>query len=203
MRRLSWLILGTSVLLGLATGPGAGVALACISESPTFAEAVARADVIARVTIVDGTDDRPDDVEAFRVDRLLKGDPGSRISLADPVNGLCRDRIGASTGGPDGGVGMTIILATDVEYFGEVIHPYWIETAQEGRAGTAGWPPAAADLAELEAAILIAVGALDTSTLPPDQHGGTPYGAIPPVMAIAGALAISAVMVRRRFPPAG
>jgi hypothetical protein len=187
-------------LLGLAAGPGAGTALACISETPSFAQAIAGADVIARVMIVDGTDyERPGDVEVFRVDRVLKGDPGPRIELVEPMTYLCGDRVGYLTGGVDGGVGQSIILATNVDFFDEVIHPFWI-VVEGGLSGTAGWPAAAGDLADVEAAILDALSVPETSTAPVDDPAPAPESSILPAALIAAATMLCALMVRRRFP---
>lgn len=189
--------LGALILLGLVVGPGATPAQACISESPTFAKAVAGADVIARVTIVDGTDyDTPGDIETFRVDRVLKGDPEPLITLIEPVTYLCGDRVGYLTGGADGGVGESIILATNVDFFDEIIHPFWI-VVDGALSGTAGWPTAARDLADVEAAILRAVLVPDTATGP--QSGqATREPPILNVAFIAAAIVIAIAILDRR-----
>src|SRR5688500_4162404 len=155
-----------ATLLGMAMGPAASATFACISESPSFAQVVARADTIARVTIVDGTDyDTQRDIEVFRVERVLKGRPGPLIELVNPMSGLCGDRIGSMTSDHGNGAGQTIILATDVEYFDQVLQPFW-HVGVGGFGGSAGWPVAAENLDELEAAIVAAVRVPDTATDP-------------------------------------
>jgi hypothetical protein len=194
------ILFGALVFLGLAAGPGASSTRACISDTPSFAEAVAGADAIARVTIVDGTDyEQPGDIEVFRVDRVLKGDPGPSIELVEPVTYLCGDRVGYLTGGADGGVGESIILATNVQFFDEVIHPFWI-VVDGGLSGSAGWPAAATDLADVEAAILNALGPPDTSTAPEGVRRTNPGSPTLPVVMMAASMVLAAVMLRRRIP---
>ena len=197
-------LLGGVALVGLALGPAASPTFACISESPTFAQVVARADTIARVTIVDGTDyDAQRDIEVFRVERILKGKPGPLIELLNPKSGLCGDPIGAMTtdhGG--GGVGETIILATGVEYYGEVIHPFWHQ-GLGGLGGMAARPAAADTMAKLEGAILTALAAPDTSTSPTGETASVSGLALPTLIVIAAAIVVSALMIRRRFSADG
>ena len=203
MGRRARSLLGAVALAGIAVGLGASPTLACISESPSFVQAVARADVIARVTIVDGTDyGGTSDIEVFRVERVLKGTPGTRIELANPITGLCHDRIGASTGGPGEGVGQSIILATNVEFFDQVIHPFWIQV-DGGISGTASIPPGVDDLAQLEAAILRAAKMPDTSTGSPADPATEDVVPGPAAFVLVAAFIGSAVVARRRFRPIG
>lgn len=196
-------LLGAVAVLGLLLGPGASPTFACISESPTFAEVISRADTIARVTIVDGTDHETQrDIEAFRVERVLKGDPGPLIELVNPMSGLCGDRIGVMTSDHGNGVGQTIILATDVEFFGEVLDTFW-HVGDGGIGGAAGVPVDVEDLADLEAAILAALRTPDTSTV----SGADSSMAVGPdlntIIVIVAAIVLSALMIRRWFSSAG
>ena len=201
MGRRARSLLGVLVLAGIAVPLVASPTLACISESPSFVQAVARADVIARVTIVDGTDyGGTGDIEVFRVERVLKGTAGTRIELANPITGLCHDRIGASAGGPDDGVGQSIVLATNVEFFDQVIHPFWIQV-DGGVSGTAGSPPGVDDMAQLEAAILRAARVPDTSTASPADPATEGVAPGPAAFVLVAAFISSAVVARRRFRP--
>ncbi len=155
------------------------------------------------MTIVDGTDyDTQRDIEVFRVERVLKGRPGPLIELVNPMSGLCGDRIGSMTSDHGNGVGQTIILATDVEFFDQVLQPFW-HVGVGGFGGSAGWPVAAENLDELEAAIVAAVRVPDTATDPAGLASVAAAPGLATLVLIAAAMVVSALMVGRRFSCVG
>lgn len=102
----------------------ASPALGCSGPVPTFTEAVAGADAIARVIVTDVTEyGEPAAGETFQVVRVLKGALPSSIQLDDPRSHGCGDTIGYYVG-EDG----EAIVAFAVPFHGSVVHPFWMET---------------------------------------------------------------------------
>ena len=162
MRHLLTRALAGVVALGwLASAPSA--ALACISDSPTFAQAVNGASAIARVTVVEGFDpytEDPSRSETYRVDRVLKGNLPHIVTVAPAWTSLCHDSIGYYAGRE----GTTIVVAFGLASYGEVINPMWGASRRDGVWGSAGVPRGVATLADLEGAILAKLGLPDTAT---------------------------------------
>lgn len=159
-----------AALMWLAVTPSA--ARACVSDTPTFAEAVNGARAIARVTVVEGFDtyiDDPSHSETYRVDRILKGDLPRRVTVAPAWTSLCHDSIGAFTR-----EGMTIVVAFGLRSYSQDINPIWSASGGEGVWGTAGVPRGVATMADLEHAILAKLGLPDTSTIEPREAQGLP-----------------------------
>jgi hypothetical protein len=102
----------------------AAPALGCSGPVPTFSEAVAGAEGIARVIVTDVTEyGEPAAGETFRVVRVLKGALPSSIQLDDPRSHGCGDTIGYYV--REGG---EAIVAFAVPFHGSVVHPFWMET---------------------------------------------------------------------------
>jgi len=142
-------------------------ASACSSDQPTFEEAVRGARAIALVFIVDGFDNYSDDPttsETFRVERLLKGTLPEVVTLAPAWTSLCHDSVGWNAGAEESD-GRTILLAIDMRYSDQTIHPMWTTDDNQRVWGSAGVPRGITTLAELEAAILADLGVPDTATL--------------------------------------
>lgn len=152
---------GAVAFAWLAISPSA--ALACVSDTPTFAQAVNGARAIARVTVVEGFDaylDDPSRSETYRVDRVLKGDLPDMVTVAPAWTSMCHDSIGYYAGAE----GTTIVVAFGLHTYGQVINPMWGASRRDGVWGTAGVPRNAATLADLEHAILAKLALPDTST---------------------------------------
>lgn len=140
--------------IALLLTQGATAVIACSSEMPTFEYVLENASAIARVTVLEGRD--ADLSETFRVDQVLKGRTGDTIVLQPARSGLCGDTVAFFIGAEGGKVGQTAILALDVPYFDQVIHPVW--GVIEGRlGGSAHLPDGVHSLPELERAIAAAV----------------------------------------------
>lgn len=151
MRRLRGLvgILSASVLL---VGASAGEIRACTGPLMTFQDAVAGAEAIARVTVVEGAVpwfENPDHEEVFRVDRVLRGILPPLVSLVRPKANACGD----SLAGTIGEEGATAMVAFGVRMSGDVIHPVWTEDPAGGMGGTAEAPAGVRTLADLELAL--------------------------------------------------
>jgi hypothetical protein len=167
---------------------------ACISDHPTFTEAVRGARAIARVTIVEGFDPWFEDAsrsETYRVERVLKGSLPALVTVAPAVTSLCNDSV-SYFGGDEG---RTIIVAFDLSYYDHVIHPMWAEDVDgvEGVFGSAGMPPGVSTLAGLEAAILDALGTPNTSM----ELAERPQDSSALVLILAVGLAALAASLRR------
>ena len=137
---------------------------ACTSSQPSFAEAVRGAGAIARVTVVEGWDgyqDDPTHSETYRVDRVLKGSLPELVTVAPAWTTLCHDSVVGYFGGDEGAV---IIVAFDVPYYDQTIHPMWAFDRKQGVSGSAGVPSGVSTLAGLEAAIRSELGMPDTAT---------------------------------------
>ena len=151
MRRL-----GAAALTLVALLSTAGHALACTGEQPTFAEAIAGADAIARVVVTDVTEyGEPPAGETFRVIRLLKGELPEQVNLDDPRATLCGDTIGRFA--PEG---SEVIVAFGVPFYETLVNPAWkaTDSATEPVIGSGAPAPAGvASLDELEALILAAL----------------------------------------------
>mgnify|MGYP001438241337 CR=1 FL=1 len=151
MRRLRGLvgILSASVLL---VGASAGEIRACTGPLMTFQDAVAGAEAIARVAVVEGAVpwfENPDHEEVFRVDRVLRGVLPPLVSLVRPKANACGD----SLAGTIGEEGATAMVAFGVRMSGDVIHPVWTEDPAGGMGGTAEAPAGVRTLADLELAL--------------------------------------------------
>ena len=112
---------------------------ACTSSQPSFAEAVHGARAIARVTVVEGWDgyqDDPTHSETYRVDRVLKGSLPTLVTVAPAWTTLCHDSVGYVAGAE----GAVIIVAFDVPYYDQAIHPMWAFDSKKGLSGSAGVP---------------------------------------------------------------
>lgn len=136
---------------------------ACTSSQPSFAEAVRGARAIARVTVVEGWDgyqDDPTHSETYRVDRVLKGSLPQSITVAPAWTTLCHDPVSYFAGDE----GAVIIVALDVPYYAETIHPMWTFDSEQGLSGSAGVPSGVSTLTDLEAAIRSELGMPDTAT---------------------------------------
>lgn len=173
---------------------------ACISEQPTFGEAVHGARAIARVTIVDGFDDLADDPsisETYRVDRVLKGSLPGVVTIAPAWTSLCHDSIGYYAGDEDSD-GKTVVVAFDLRYFDQVIHPMWVAIEDE-MWGSAGVPAGITTLAELETAIRAELGMPETST----QATQEPRSAVDlrPLLLFVATIALMLGLLGRRRRP--
>lgn len=139
---------------------------ACTSDHPSFLEAVRGARAIARVSIVEGFDtytDDPTTSETYRVERVLKGTLPQTVTLAPAWTSLCQDSVGYYAGAQESD-GKTIVLAIDMPYYGQTIHPMWTTYDNGDVGGSAGLPPGVNTLDALEAAVLAVLGPPDTAT---------------------------------------
>jgi hypothetical protein len=177
-------------LLGAVSTP----ASACSSDHPSFQEAVRGARAIARVTIIEGFDsvnDDPTHTETFKVERVLKGSLPGLVTVAPAWTSLCHDTVAYYGGGP----GSTIILAVDLRYYHDVIHPMWVFDSAGQNGGSAAVPGGVTTLAGLESAILAELRMPDTSTGGAEQ---TP-AVVPAIVALAiGFIAFVAALLRLR-----
>jgi hypothetical protein len=194
MRRIAALAsAGTlAAILICATPPPVS---ACTSSQPSFAEAVHGARAIARVTVVEGWDgyqDDPTHSETYRVDRVLKGSLPKLVTVAPAWTTLCHDSVGYFAGAE----GAVIIVAFDVPYYEDTIHPMWIFDSKQGLSGSAGVPPGVSTLTDLEAAIRSELGMPDTATAEPTPDRSSPLLAY--VLAAAGGLVLAARRLSRR-----
>lgn len=168
---------------------------ACTSSQPSFAEAVRGARAIARVTIVEGWDgyqDDPTHSETYRVDRVLKGSLPKSVTVAPAWTTLCHDSVGYFAGAE----GAVIIVAFDVPYYDETIHPVWTFDSNQGLSGSAGVPSGVWTLTDLEAAIRSELGMPDTATAESATDHSSPL--LPYVLAAAGGLVLAARRLLRR-----
>ena len=148
-------MLVTTALLGLLLLVATPTSvLACQSDQPSFRHAVNGAEAIATVTLVDAFDHSSKEGERYRVVRVLKGTLPDRFKLASPYTTLCHDTVG----GIAGREGSTVVVAFDVPYYGQTIHPAWSFDANAGLRGSAGVPARVDSLRTLEAAILAELG---------------------------------------------
>ena len=180
-----------ALALGLLIAAPSGVS-ACTSEHPTFAEAVQGARAIARVTVVEGFETYtadPTTSETYRVERVLKGKLPGLVTLAPAWTSLCHDSIGLYA---EGAAGKSLVVAIDLPYYDQIIHPMWTTYGTQGVSGSAGVPSGATTLDELEAAIIAEPGLPDTSTDEPLPRGAFPLG-----FTIAAALLTFVVTMRR------
>lgn len=163
MRRSGAALAAVALALGLLAAAPSAVS-ACISEHPTFLEAVRGARAIARVRIVEGVDASSADqtaTETYRVERVLKGRLPGLVTLAPAWTSLCHDTVGFYAEGSEGG---TLVIAIDMPYYAQTIHPMWTTYDTQGVSGSAGVPSGVATLYGLEAAILAALDLPNTST---------------------------------------
>ncbi len=160
--------------VGLLAGTPGAVS-ACVGEQPTFAEAVRGAAAIARVTIVEGWDGYPAETnsETFRVERLLKGTLPEEVTRSPAWSSLCHDSVGHFAGSEESD-GKVIVVAFDMPYADQTLHPMWISDDHRGVRGSAGVPPGMTTLAELEAAIVAELALPPTSTQEAVPASGAP-----------------------------
>jgi hypothetical protein len=179
MRTLAVILTSTALSLSILVATPAS-ASACVSGEPSFRAAVHRAQAIATVTVVDGFQaysSDPTHRETYRVERVLKGDLPARVTLTNPWTGICHDTIGFYAA-----EGTTIVVAFDVTYYDQPIHPIWYV---DGASvfGTAGVPRGVRSLPQLEAAIRAELGLPDTST-----RSASPDAPLPQAPALAAGL---------------
>jgi hypothetical protein len=170
MRRL-----GLAALTLVALLSTAGHAHACTGEQPTFAEAIAGAEAIARVAVADVTEyGEPPAGETFRVIRVLKGALPDEVNLDDPRTDLCGDTVGHYA--PEG---TDAIVAFGVPFYDTLVNPAWILTDDPLRPvsgfGTTA-PESVASLDELEQLILAAIP--NTALAPPATNDVTLIGGV-------------------------
>lgn len=171
-------------------------AVACISEMPTFDYVVNNASAIARVTVLEGRD--RDLSETFRIDRVLKGRLPATVVLEPARSSLCGDTVSFYVGAGEENVGESAILALDVQFFDQVIHPVW--GGVEGRlGGSAGLPDGVSALPELERAIAAAITALPATDVddPVDREDSGWHASLA-MMAIVTLGLLSAIFSFRR-----
>lgn len=167
---------------------------ACTSSQPSFAEAVRGARAIARVTVVEGWDgyqDDPTHSETYRVDRVLKGSLPKSVTVAPAWTTLCHDSVSYFAGDE----GAVIIVAFDVPYYDETIHPVWTFDSKQGLSGSAGVPSGVSTLSDLEAAIRAELDMPDTATAESTTPDTSPF--LPYILA-AGGLLLAARRLSRR-----
>ncbi len=190
MRRRGGL-LGILTAAIVLTGMSAGEARACTGSLLPFAKALAGAEAIAVVTVVEGAApiEDLDREEVFRVDRVLRGALPPVVSLVRPKAHACGD----SLAGTIGDVGASAIVAFGVEAFGGVIHPVWTEDPAGGLGGTAEAPSGVTTLAQLE---LVVAG---DRAVPMAEATGPMVGTAAAIVvaALAGFLALAWRMRRR------
>lgn len=183
------------LVLGFLAGTPAAVS-ACVTAGPTFVEAVHGARAIARVTIVEGWDGAivGDASETFRVDRVLKGTLPALVTLDPATTSICGDSI-SSLAGAETSEGETIVVAFDVPFSGQTIHPLWADDLGLRVTGTAESPAGIRTLAELEAAILAELALPNTATVQP-----APVATHPVTLVVAAAAAAFAIRLRTLRP---
>lgn len=166
-----------ALFLGLIGALAPSDVRACISDHPTFTEVVRGARAIARVTIVDGFDmytEDPTHSETYRVERVFKGSVPDVVTVTPAWTSLCHDTVGYYAG--DAGVGSdgkTIIVALELRYYDQLIHPMWVAGGDQGLYGSAELPVGVTTLGGLEAAILAELGMPETSTQEPVPRAGS------------------------------
>ena len=168
---------------------------ACTSSQPSFAEAVRGARAIARVTVVEGWDgyqDDPTHSETYRVERVLKGSLPKLVTVAPAWTTLCHDSVGYFAGAE----GAVIIVAFDVPYYDQTIHPVWTFDGKQGLSGSAGVPSGVSTLTDLEAAIRSELSMPDTATAESTAPETSPL--LPYVLSAAGGLVLAARRLSRR-----
>ena len=191
MRRRGLLLAAIALSLGLLAAMPPTVS-ACISEQPTFIEAVRGAHAIARVTIVEGWDGYPAETESetFRVERILKGTLPEVVTRSPAWSSLCHDSV-ASFAGAEESDGKVIVVAFDMPYFDQTLQPMWISDDHQGVRGSAGVPPGITTLAALEAAILAELALPQTTA-----KDSAPASAAPLALVVAAAVAAFAISLR-------
>lgn len=186
MRRRGAALALLLIALGLVAAAPSAVS-ACSSDHPTFLEAVRGARAIARVTILEGFDiytDDPTTSETYRVDRLLKGTLPGLVTVAPAWTSLCHDSVGYYAG-DEASDGKTVLVAIDMPYYDQTIHPMWMIDETQGVVGSAGVPAGVTTLEALEAAILAEVGVPATSTDEGEATGAAPLVALFAVALVA------------------
>ena len=189
---------GASVLAAILVCATPSAVSACVSSQPSFAEAVRGARAIARVTVVEGWDgyqDDPTHSETYRVERVLKGSLPKVVTVAPAWTTLCHDSVGYLAGTE----GAVIIVAFDVPYVDQTIHPMWAFDSKHGVSGSAGVPAGVSTLTDLEAAIRSELRMPDTPTDSSTSSGAVPL--LPAVVAALGGLAVGLRRSGRRSRP--
>ena len=134
--------------------------------------------------------DAGDTAMTLRVVHALRGPLPQLLTIDPPVTSLCGDWIGYGELGP----GDEVIVALDVPFYDQVIHPAWWMTSDGRVCGTAGVPDEVADLDALAQAI---------DALPDTATTGAPADSAGSVLValIVGALAgLAAHALWRRLP---
>ena len=167
--------------------------MACLAESPTFAEAIGEAEAVGRVRIIgvpaDGSDDR---TEVFRVEKVLKGFLPDTVRVAKPHAHLCHDSVAQWAG-----LGSVAIVAFGVPFHGDTLYPVWVEYDQ-GIDSSAGVPDGVRTLRELEQAILAIPDTATADGRTSDVGEGTDLRLIAVFMV---AMVMGVHRLRRRFVP--
>lgn len=153
MALLPLMVAASMVAYFLSPGPGR----ACSGEIPTFDYVVNTASAIARVTVLEGRDE--DRSETFRVDKVLKGRLPDMVVLEPARSHICGDTVSFFLGAEGANVGQSAILAIDVRFYDQVIHPVWF-VIKNRLGGSADLPVGVSTLLELERATAAAVSAL-------------------------------------------
>ena len=194
MRRIAALASASTLAAILVCATPSPVS-ACVSGQPSFAEAVRGAQAIARVTVVEGWDgyqDDPTHSETYRVERVLKGLLPKLVTVAPAWTTLCHDSVSYFAGAE----GAVIIVAFDVPYCDQTIHPMWTFDRKQGMSGSAGVPSGVSTLTDLEGAIRSELGMPDTATAQSTTDHPSPL--LPYVLAAAGGLVLAARRLSRR-----
>lgn len=134
-----------AVVLGIVARPSSVVA--CTSEQPTFDQAMAGAQAVAWVDVVNAAEGGVAGGPRLRVTEIVAGDPAPFLA-ADPRTGLCGDTIHSLFGD-----GAHVLLAFGVPFFDQVIAPAWRRDETGGVSGTAGVPFGVTTIEGLEAAV--------------------------------------------------
>lgn len=190
-------LFGASALAVVMLGAFPAIVSACTGPIPTFAEAVHGARAIARVTVLEDFQtylEDPTHSETYRVDRVLKGSLPDLVTVAPAWTLLCHDSVGYYAKAK----GTVIILAIDMPFHDQVIHPMWKLYEGEGVSGTAEVPSAIATLADLESAIRSELGLPDTAT---DEGTDIVPPPIPWVPLTAIGTIVTAVLTLYRLRP--
>jgi hypothetical protein len=94
---------------------------------------------------------------------VLKGTLPQTVTLSPAWTSVCHDSVGYYAGVEESD-GKTIVLAIDMPYYDQTIHPMWMTDENGDVWGSAGVPPGATTLDALEAAVLAQLGPPNTAT---------------------------------------
>lgn len=191
----TWRMMGdVRRLLGVLAGLSLALvqpltAVGCISDQPTFEEAILGAGSVALVEVVDTpTDDSMSGLQTLRVLQVLKGSLPGTLLLDNPRTGLCGDTIGFWA---EQTKSSSLLVAFGVRFYQATINPVWGEPAVgDSVFGTAGVPAGATTLDDVVTA---------ARELLPDTAMRSPASA--PDLRLVGValLAVAAVLGGRRY----